>query len=868
MDKAIADAPRAHRGAPGQNRGGGGGGRSGNSAPGPTARRKLIHAFRTFLSAEEEFFRTLIGRLAATGLGPGDVEGLRGLGVVVDLVDPATGRDWNWSEEERRQRRAATVPLAHKALICFGDLARYRELYNEPGLPSTNPITGGGRKESANGRRGGRGGGRDKPDPAERKPKNWTRAGECYEQARLLLPDNGNPSNQLAVLSQYGGDTLSSTYHYYRALAVKQPFATARANLDIMYAKQLSRWFGPEGGEDHVDGDEGAKFKATFVVLHAVFLKARVADITPLASRSRGLFTIAIEQRLLSSEVIVKIVVTALCALWNARMFRSPDKKTSERKSASSKSPTPASLAVVEPFLLLHVLSLYRTLLLVGGAETAELVESNVSSQIDTSTDDTLALNISAVLRRTLPALRILSKWVSGQLDYIQRVQGRVAEQQASSMSAGVQAEGITQAELARGLNNFWRAYASFGTALGSAFPPARLPCAGAGGVWLEEDVDLLGFAPLKRGLKEGAESTDGGSLEIARVGTDVHPNEEQLMRIADIQHDALVVVDSVASPIKLKSGALIADVPTPESPPPPPPLPPPLEPLQVPNGPNNYGVQIDSEVCDDPGGLYGDGMTDDDPVDLAMRISAVDRLEMNTEDGEDDDDQLGYGSLAGSGHLLHPTSSRLASPARNALLPPSAAPAHSRNASDVLLQTLNGGSGAGFGQGSIWTSPDARHTPPAPVKLTRDSFEALPNTTAHSHLASAFAPPSQSSALWGAGSYPHFNGGGFGASHDPLPPPQQQPYQPQQNHYLNQQLSNQYGAPQPPFATSLSSLSAASTAFTPYGAPAPPPPNLTRQLPPSAPPSWGQQPNASASAGRNNKFAQHAGYGFDGYEA
>lgn len=194
MEKAIAEAPNAHRGGRGRGgpAGGGGGGRS-NSAPGPTARRRLIHSFRTFLGEEEEFFRTLLSRLA-TSLLPPDLAGLRALGVTISQAQPDDGQEREeLSTEEKLARRAGAVPLAHKALICFGDLARYRELYSEPAAGTPNPVTGGGgrRDKGAKGTKG-------KPE-GERKVKNWSRAAECYHQARLLLPDNGAPSPLLTA---------------------------------------------------------------------------------------------------------------------------------------------------------------------------------------------------------------------------------------------------------------------------------------------------------------------------------------------------------------------------------------------------------------------------------------------------------------------------------------------------------------------------------------------------------------------------------------------------------------------------------------------------------------------------------------------
>lgn len=50
----------------------------------------------------------------------------------------------------------------------------------------------------------------DKPN------KNWATAVEYYEDARRLVPDSGNPYNQLAVIATYYHDDFGSVYYYFR----------------------------------------------------------------------------------------------------------------------------------------------------------------------------------------------------------------------------------------------------------------------------------------------------------------------------------------------------------------------------------------------------------------------------------------------------------------------------------------------------------------------------------------------------------------------------------------------------------------------------------------------------------------------------
>lgn len=186
MDKEIAEAPQAHRKnrRDGTGMGPGGGGAMVIPPPvGPYARRKLIHSFRQFLGQEQDRFRILLGRLAAD-LSPSDLDRLRPLGIDVDLDDAELQAKADRSEEEMKRDRARAIPLAHKALICYGDLARYRELYNESGSSKRDVAGDAGASQ--------RGGKRGKVDAAlDKKSRNWSKAAECYHQARVLIPDNG-----------------------------------------------------------------------------------------------------------------------------------------------------------------------------------------------------------------------------------------------------------------------------------------------------------------------------------------------------------------------------------------------------------------------------------------------------------------------------------------------------------------------------------------------------------------------------------------------------------------------------------------------------------------------------------------------------
>ncbi|GAA5840238.1 hypothetical protein JCM9279_002319 [Rhodotorula babjevae] len=765
LDKQLASAPKAHKGANKQRHQHGNGGDVQSAAVGPVARRKLVHAFRQFLAREDDFWRTLCGRLASR-LAPDEALELRAVGIVQSdflsasdggggggggergdafgpaamggAADRATAQA-DLSDDERRVRRAAVLPLAHKALICYGDLARYAELYNEASVPAAAATSGAGdgaRRDG--GRRGGKGGrGAAAAAAVDKRVKTYSKAAECYHQARMLLPDNGNPSNQLAVLAQYCADPLSSIYHYYRALSVRTPFSTARANLQITFAKAVARWFSSEGGEP--EGDEGVKFKAAFVVLQGIlYTKDRLSELPTLSLRVDDLFRTVLIDRIFTSDVVTKIVVTALSALWDARISRSSSagqSTTLSRTKTGSAAPNqlattsatpgeaaPPSRVNLEPEALVHLLSLFTLLLRVSATETVELFSTNLtaSTAAPSTAPANPAQNISAVLRRSLPALRILSKWLAAQLDYVERVtlrleaaerkrlararargrtstgtsglggsgggadegEGEQHEAQeplsldsstsrSSGATPGAAAGRVSLAEVEAALDALWAAYADYANSIKLAFPSAALGGAKAllaDGGWLEEDVELLGFAPLRRAMRpadgEAAAATAGA--RIRRVGRDVHPNDEQLMRIVEGQQDALLLAESSLTRMAHVDGAFV------------------FTPREQGNEdtsfdrpePDAAGAPQQDEADEDEEML--DQGTEDDPVDRAMRIDAADKLDMDglsdldddlDDDDDDDDDE----------QIVYPGSGSRSSPQPNANLP---APGVSRSSS------------------------------------------------------------------------------------------------------------------------------------------------------------------------------------------
>ena len=235
---------------------------------------------------------------------------------------------------------------------------------------------------------------------------------------------------------------------------------------------------------------------------------------------------------------------------------------------------TSSSGVKLEAHILVHVLQLYTTLLATSSAETNELFTTNFDNiaEPEEGDNETISLdaNISAVLRRSVPALRILGRWLRGQMDYIERLEKRVIEKEKRRMRAKNRTSGGTSSleEAQRSLESsgggggggtsddsvmssqvlestldaFWNAFADYSNSIKLAFPKedGRLPVLDEG-VWLEEDVECLGFAPLRRKTAGMGDTREGAR----RVGRDVHPNQEVLMRIEEAQRLAEEIVDS-----------------------------------------------------------------------------------------------------------------------------------------------------------------------------------------------------------------------------------------------------------------------------------------------------------------------------------
>ena len=237
-----------------------------------------------------------------------------------------------------------------------------------------------------------------------------------------------------------------------------------------------------------------------------------------------------VSERVLPIDLIMRVIIVAEGALWKHRTFRSSSAGANGRSRIAG-----SQLLVTESQIATHVMALHRTLLAVGIQELKEAPQ-----------EDDLAQRITATFRRTLPALRIASKWLRANLPYVlQSHDPSIRLENEQSSQRNVHVSRPESHFFIEGLAQFWAAYAEFSNALLSNFPVEKLPPFDA---TLEEDVEVAAFLPLKRAISDQrissnddrrAASSAQEPMSVNSSRTQAHPNEEQLMRIADLLADA-----------------------------------------------------------------------------------------------------------------------------------------------------------------------------------------------------------------------------------------------------------------------------------------------------------------------------------------
>ncbi|XP_040841282.1 protein SMG7 isoform X2 [Ochotona curzoniae] len=149
--------------------------------------------------------------------------------------------------------------------------------------------------------------------------RNQTSQAESYyRHAAQLVPSNGQPYNQLAILASSKGDHLSTIFYYCRSIAVKFPFPAASTNLQKALSKALE-------SRDEVKSKWGVTdFIKAFIKFHGhVYLSKSLEKLSPLREKLEEQFKRLLFQKAFNSQQLVHVTVINLFQLHHLRDFSS-----------------------------------------------------------------------------------------------------------------------------------------------------------------------------------------------------------------------------------------------------------------------------------------------------------------------------------------------------------------------------------------------------------------------------------------------------------------------------------------------------------------------------------------------------------------
>ncbi|XP_071983381.1 nonsense-mediated mRNA decay factor SMG7 isoform X2 [Engystomops pustulosus] len=147
--------------------------------------------------------------------------------------------------------------------------------------------------------------------------RNQTSQAESYyRHAAQLVPSNGQPYNQLAILASSKGDHLTTIFYYCRSIAVKFPFPAASTNLQKALSKAL------ESREEVKKRWSVSDFIKAFIKFHGhVYLAKNLDRLSHLREQLEEQFKSMVFHKAFNSQQLVHITVINLFQLHHLRNF-------------------------------------------------------------------------------------------------------------------------------------------------------------------------------------------------------------------------------------------------------------------------------------------------------------------------------------------------------------------------------------------------------------------------------------------------------------------------------------------------------------------------------------------------------------------
>ncbi|KAF8981905.1 hypothetical protein BGZ46_002146 [Entomortierella lignicola] len=356
--------------------------------------------------------------------------------------------------------------------------------------------------------------------------KNWSAARDYYNEARNLLPSSGNPYNQLAVIATFAPNNFLALYFYYRSLAVRIPFNTARNNIKVLIQKMAAD---PENSKKFVreerpndrqaantkDSDQLDAFLTKFILQHgALFMNSTDAFDKDLMG---GTLEKLILDRQIDPNLMLKIQIINMSSLYTKCYI--PD----ESQTASPEQQVESERQALE-----LILGMFATVLRYSTDELEQ--HRNGDHKNNGRPADLLPSNV----HRSMATLRLSLKWIQVNIHHVKRLSDGLSGNQKQRFQ----------------LDQIFTDLATLLSLLGQvhSYSEDTIFCRDV----LKEDAELQGFAALKRAIDERPLSI----IPSSRIS----PKAEMQMRIADMFQDALTLskiewLDFYSKTIELEGG-------------------------------------------------------------------------------------------------------------------------------------------------------------------------------------------------------------------------------------------------------------------------------------------------------------------------
>ncbi|CAB4036413.1 SMG7, partial, partial [Paramuricea clavata] len=135
-----------------------------------------------------------------------------------------------------------------------------------------------------------------------------------YKQALQLVPTNGQPYNQLAILASSRADTLGTVYFYCRSIAVKNQFPAASTNLNKTFSKACQSG----NSSPPVEKIAKAEFIQMFIQFHGCIYLAQDLNVAkPLTEKAIPELKTLLESDDLPASDLIKLVTINLFLLYH-----------------------------------------------------------------------------------------------------------------------------------------------------------------------------------------------------------------------------------------------------------------------------------------------------------------------------------------------------------------------------------------------------------------------------------------------------------------------------------------------------------------------------------------------------------------------